>query len=285
MPDSRGHPLPPLGGPAAAAAALSTLRRKGDGPVPVTVRRYDAGTLDARHVADYAAALGFDQEHGVPLTYAYLLAQRAQLGLMLDPAFPFPVVGVVHAANLLRRTRPLALDAPIEVTARIAEDATSASGGRYLTLEAVLAQDGREATLCRSRYLVRRGRGGGAKPDAPGGPTGEVIGRYRLEGDAGRRYARLSGDRNPIHLWGWSARLFGFRHPIIHGMHTVARVAALAEARLGRPLSAIDASFRKPIALPADVAAWLDGARFAVGASDVLAVVGTVEGMTLSPAA
>ena len=42
-----------------------------------------------------------------------------------------------------------------------------------------------------------------------------TFGGWTVAHDAGRRYAALSGDCNPIHLWPWSARLMGMRAPII----------------------------------------------------------------------
>jgi acyl dehydratase len=62
---------------------------------------------------------------------------------------------------------------------------------------------------------------------------------WALPQDAGRRYAALSGDWNPIHLWGWSARLFGLRQPIIHGAHSMARARAELERLGGRPLQTL----------------------------------------------
>ena len=53
-----------------------------------------------------------------------------------------------------------------------------------------------------------------AQPPADG--WGELA-RWELPAGAGRRYARVSGDYNPIHLWALTARPFGFRAPILHG--------------------------------------------------------------------
>ena len=49
--------------------------------------------------------------------------------------------------------------------------------------------------------------------------------------DLGVRYARVSGDWNPHHLWPWSARLLGYKSPIVHGMWTVARTLALLHSQ------------------------------------------------------
>jgi len=68
----------------------------------------------------------------------------------------------------------------------------------------------------------------------------------------GRRYASVSGDRNPIHMHASSARLFGFPQAIAHGMWTKARALAALESTLPDAYT-VDVSFRKPILLPGRV--------------------------------
>ena len=53
-----------------------------------------------------------------------------------------------------------------------------------------------------------------------------------LGGDLGRRYAAVSGDRNPIHMHSLSAKALGFPGAIAHGMWTKARCLAALESRL-----------------------------------------------------
>jgi acyl dehydratase len=90
-----------------------------------------------------------------------------------------------------------------------------------------------------------------------------------LGGGAGRRYARASGDYNPIHLWGWTARPFGFKRPILHGFCTAAMAAhALVEGPLGGDPTALRRmriAFRAPLPLPAHARLWVgeaDGHRW-----------------------
>ena len=54
-------------------------------------------------------------------------------------------------------------------------------------------------------------------PDVDDLATRAVV-RLRFAEDAGRRYASVSGDVNPIHLHALSARAFGFDRAIAHGM-------------------------------------------------------------------
>jgi hypothetical protein len=76
--------------------------------------------------------------------------------------------------------------------------------------------------------------------------------KWRLGGDLGRRYAAVSGDRNPIHMHSLLARPLGFQRAIAHGMWTKARCLAVLENRLPGAFS-VDVRFRKPILLPARV--------------------------------
>jgi acyl dehydratase len=77
--------------------------------------------------------------------------------------------------------------------------------------------------------------------------------RWELPGDLGRRYAGVSGDRNPIHMHALSAKALGFPRAIAHGMWTKARCLAALEGLLPDAY-AVQVRFRRPIELPATVA-------------------------------
>ncbi len=75
---------------------------------------------------------------------------------------------------------------------------------------------------------------------------------WRIPDDAGRRYAKVSGDVNPIHLSGLTAKAFGFKRAIAHGMWMKARVLAALSGRLPDAFT-VDVAFRKPVFLPSTV--------------------------------
>jgi acyl dehydratase len=105
--------------------------------------------------------------------------------------------------------------------------------------------------------------------DVPTGSTDVVPGRvtWRLAGDLGRRYAAVSGDHNPIHLYPLTAKALGFKRQIAHGMWSLARCVAVVENRLPDAVT-VDVIFKKPIFLPASVAfgvaTYDDGLAFAL---------------------
>ena len=113
-------------------------------------------------------------------------------------------------------------------------------------------------------------------PAAPGedpGPRRSCL--WRVPSDAGRRYASVSGDYNPIHLYPMTARLFGFKRAIVHGMWSLGRcVAELQDEARAMETGAVslETAFKTPVLLPCHVAfhAYDDGpgVRFALRASD-----------------
>ena len=108
--------------------------------------------------------------------------------------------------------------------------------------------------------MLRRGRGEGESPK----PSFEILdttAEWKLPGDLGRRYAAVSGDSNPIHMYPLTAKAFGFDRPIAHGMWTTAR--ALAAMRLPDAFTAT-VQFKKPIFLPGTVRFGATEERFAV---------------------
>ena len=88
-----------------------------------------------------------------------------------------------------------------------------------------------------------------------------------LPENAGRQYGYLNGDLNPIHLWPWSARLFGFKRPIAHALYLMALSLSKLQSTIHRPSSRqspgaqseryspkrIEAEFKRPTILPSQL--------------------------------
>lgn len=238
-------------------ALLKRPHARGPAPTASLSSTFMAAASDRAEIERYNAALGFAPA-STPLTYYYLAVQRAHLVTMLAPAFPYRIAGMVHVENalVLHGTPPGGqLLGPIRLSTRIAILPPTGLGAVYCALET----EGRcgEVTVftCTSKYLAVRGkRRGGAAP-APTEP-GAAIAEWTLPRSAGRAYARVSGDWNPIHLARWTARLMGLREPIIHGMHSVGKAAAQLEqvtGQRGQRVTAISVRFRAPVPLGASV--------------------------------
>jgi acyl dehydratase len=215
--------------------------------------------VDRAHLAAYDRVCGFRLRDELPPTYPHLLVFGLQLALMSAGDFPFPMIGLVHVANRISQRRPLLAGEPLVVRTRAANLRPHERGQRFDLVSEVLA-DGEPVWSETSTYLHRTGGGSGSRErpaDAPPAPTAV----WRLPADTGRRYAAVSGDRNPIHLHPVTARLFGFRGAIAHGMWSLARCLAFEEGRLPAAVD-VDVRFTLPILLPATVALRTDGNGF-----------------------
>ena len=233
--------------------------------------------IDGQQLARYNALLGF-AAGSVPLTYYYLLTQRAHLATLLERAFPFRVAGMLHVANSLVEVAPLdpARELYLRTTVTIA--AASASGAVYCELLTAASQDGATVFTCASTYLAKAGKKKGAPAAQRDAIEGKRIGGWAVGGSLGRTYASVSGDWNPIHLWRWSARLLGQRRPIIHGMHSVAAACAIIEQNTTRRVTAISARFKAPIALRTRPTVYFSGdhQRYCIGVEGRRMVDGSV---------
>jgi acyl dehydratase len=259
-------PLPRLGAALLLRALFKHPRRLNGVPTPRTA--YVLDRIDPNQLRRYRQALGFRDE-GIPLTYYYLLAQRAHVATMLDDAFPFRLPGTVHTENTLRALAEPRHDAPLLLSTTVTIRPPTENGAVVAELDTVARQLGTAIFSCRSTYLVVRGQSRGKSGQRRGQDTNDlpVLTGWSLPRNTGRAYARISGDWNPIHLWTWSARLMGLKRPIIHGMHTLARACAELEQACGRRVLALEGRFRAPAPLGSELVLGADLAAgsFAVG--------------------
>lgn len=250
--------LPPLNALLLARALFK--RAASQRPSGALCTRYEAERLDAIRLRRYNAALGFAAD-AMPVTFYYLLAQRAHLATMLDARFPFRIAGMIHAGNDITEHCRIDAGKPLVITTQVAIQPPKPSGAIHVVLETAGLQHGQTMFTCSSDYVAVRGvrspRTGARHEEAV---HGAQIASWTVGASAGRAYAAISGDWNPIHLWPWSARLMGLRAPIIHGMHTVAKACAALEQDRGARLTAISARFRSPVPLQSEVRLFADAA-------------------------
>ncbi len=174
--------------------------------------------------------------------------------LITSPFFPISPMGLIHTRQSLVQHRPVneteILDAQCGLKRMTKDD-------RGITLECFLeVRSGNELVWEGvATFLSRRrtkGSGKKKKQTPPPLPVKEI---FNLAEDTGRAYARASNDYNPHHLYGFSARLLGFRSPIAHGMYTLARSLAAIRSKITFEFPMIvEAGFKLPVYLPARVA-------------------------------
>lgn len=248
--------------------------------MPPLERSLSGVSVDRDQLAAYDKVCGFTLRDELPATYLHIKAFPLHMQLMTDGKFPFPAVGLVHLSNRITVHRPALTSETFDLVVRATPIQPHAKGKTF----AIVSEARVDGELVWEDASTMLRRGGGSAEAANGGkegeraalPTGGI--EWKLPDNLGRKYGAVSGDRNPIHLHPYTAKLFGFPRAIAHGMWTKARCLAALEGTLPDAYT-VDVSFRKPILLPSRVTFAAEGGRFAVRSAknpDTIHLEGTV---------
>jgi len=277
--------VPGLGGLYARGLAGSALARvrpsRGDLALPdVALRVAGVDTDDAglrERLAAYDRVVGEPASDVLPAGFLHVLAFPVATALMTRDDFPLPLLGMVHLANAVQVARPVVVGDVLEVRAWAQDLRPHRRGAQVDLVTEVRTDPADDAPAWRgvSTYLAKGVTVPGAsdlsEPEsripAPGSDNSDghplPTGRWTLDAGTGRRYAAVSGDRNPIHLSALSAKALGFPRAIAHGMYTASRALAGLAGERG---DAYDwtVEFAKPVLLPGtvDVSVRPDGAAW-----------------------
>ncbi|HEX7744944.1 MAG TPA: MaoC/PaaZ C-terminal domain-containing protein [Micromonosporaceae bacterium] len=248
--------------------------------------------VDRDRLADYDQVCGFRLSDVLPATFPHVMGFPLALRLMTAPDFPIALAGIVHIANRIVMRRPIFAGEVLDFAVRAA-DLRPHARGRQLDIVLTASVEGVEVWRGVSTYLsrerttapaARAERAASAAPTpagpaAPAAPAGSVASNWwRVEPRVGTDYARVSGDHNPIHTSRLGARLFGFRHPIAHGMWSKARCLAALDGRLPEAYT-VDVAFKAALPLPSTVAftavpGWTFALHSAAGKPHLTGTVG-----------
>jgi acyl dehydratase len=210
--------------------------------------------IDPKAVAAYRKVCGFADSAVLPATYPHILAFGLQMQLLTDKQFPFPLLGLVHLNNRIRVHRPLGGISELFISVHTQHLKPHPKGATFEVVTRAedslgLLWEAESCMLCRGVKLE-----GEATDDAPSSPEQiSEVARWKAPADIGRRYARVSGDYNPIHLSALTAKLFGFPQAIAHGLWNKAHTLAALGEHLPAANLEIEVEFQKPLRLPSEV--------------------------------
>jgi len=193
----------------------------------------------------------------------------------------YPMARVMNAGCSAEVRGPLPLGEPLHVKARlesIDDDGTRAILTQQIVTGTPSSPDALVATL-RAFVPLEAGTNGSSKKAARPKKNGtgatlvpataREIAFMRIGSSAGRDFAILTGDFNPIHWVAPYAKAAGFRAPILHGFGTFSRTVEALHRRLFsgdvHAISKIDVRFTRPLVLPTSVGVYVDGESVFVG--------------------
>lgn len=237
-------------------------------------------SVDPKRLEVYRTVCGFTDNSLLPPTYPHILAFALQMQLLTAREFPFPLLGLIHLGNRIRVLRPMGGVNRVRVSVQVQNLQPHAKGA---TFDLLTTLDDQLGTLweAQSQMLCRGVKLEGEPVEEPLVPTRPLtqIEQWKAPSDIGRRYAKVSGDYNPIHLSAASAKLFGFPSAIAHGLWNKARTLAALDEHLPKANIEIAVQFKKPVRLPSEVAllasaAGASGDFQLIGAGDLEHMVG-----------
>jgi len=255
--------LPSAEGLYLKAATTAFKRPKGLPQIPQLSVQINGLVADARQLADYREICGFAASDTLPITFPHVMAGSLQLYLLTRAAFPLPLLGLVDIGARIEQRRAIGTGERCDLTMSLGASREVRQGLEFDRLASVTI-DGEEVwrEVVTTLYRMPVAKKAGTKPAAPPpAPLSEYL-PVNAAADTGRRYAGVSKDFNPIHLTPLSAKLFGFKRHIAHGMWSAAHCAALLQARLGVTPIQLEVQFRQPLFLPGRAAL-----KFALGGS------------------
>lgn len=228
--------------------------------------------VDPQRLVAYRKVCGFVDNGLLPPTYPHVLAFALQMQLLTGRDFPFPLLGLIHLSNRIRVLRPMGGVGQVRASVHV-ENLQAHPKGAVFNLVTHIDDQLGPLWKAESQMLCKGVQLDGAlvedRPDISL-PLMEVA-HWTAPADIGRQYAKVSGDYNPIHLSGISARLFGFPTAIAHGLWNKARTLAALDDHLPEANIEIEVTFKKPVRLPSEVTLLSSAA----GSSGQLQLVGT----------
>ena len=261
MTETRLNEIPALGklylGAVGAAAKARLSSAQAPQVLPAVRHTVSGARVDLERLADFQRLVLHSASDYLPSGFVHTFAFPVAMSLMSREDFPLPLLGMVHLSNRVEHFRPIHYTEPLTVCAW-AENLAGHRSGTTVELVAEVSVGsgdvvwrGRSTYLAKGVFLPRLDRPDAAesRPDfAPPQPTA----LWRLGVDAGRNYAMVSGDFNPIHLSKLSAKALGMKRSLAHGMYLASRVVADIVANRQEPYG-WSITFESPVFLPAAV--------------------------------
>ena len=207
--------------------------------------------IDAKHLAAFRSICGFKPKTEIPATYLQALAMPLILNIMSHRHFPIRAIGKLHLANKVSVLESFDIRQPVTLAASLGDSQLTSRGVEW-NMDFVARVDSQLVWSGSSTYLYNC-ETGMSRREKPKLMRGDNPQEWLVPRGTGRRYGRISGDCNPIHLSSVTAKLFGFKSAIAHGMWSKSRCIAALEEQLPESGYSVDVSFHRPIYLPSTV--------------------------------
>ncbi|HEX7012287.1 MAG TPA: MaoC/PaaZ C-terminal domain-containing protein [Steroidobacteraceae bacterium] len=223
-------------------------------------------TLSPAHLQRYRQVCAVPDGARLPPAYLHVVAMPMHMQLFIAREFPVKVLGLIHLRNTIRVLEDVEIRAPLRLVVQFDTMRFTPIGQEYdfvtrYEQHGVVVWEEISTMFARGNEASKEGNRRPAIERSMHPESGVDTVTLDISENTGWRYARVSGDFNPIHLTARTARMFGFKQPVAHGMWSLGRCLAAAAPHLPPGKMQIDTQFKLPVYLPSQALshAWTSG--------------------------
>ena len=234
----------------------ATARKSGDiagGKLPPLAVTLSGVQAKPKNLAQYRDLCGFTKGPCMPATYPHILAFPLHMELLVSKEFPLPLLGLVHVRNEFTQYRSIGNQEILDIECYL-EGPTDVGKGKEFDIVTKVSIAGNLVWESISTNLYRcKTDVDDQKKATTSTFSADTVRNWTVAENTGRRYAKVSGDSNLIHLYAFTAKLFGFKRAIAHGMWSKACAVAESDNLLPNGPFKVSVAFKLPVFMPAQV--------------------------------
>lgn len=234
--------------------ALGTVFKSPGKTVPdLPVYVSEALRPDAQRLEAFNRMFGYPGTY-VPSTYWHTRLFGVRIALAARREFPFPLPGMVHFTDTIRQHETVWPTDVLRMECRLGRFLRHEKGTAFETLTYLyrgnrLVWEENTVNLYLGSIHIGEAEYTGHEFPELQHPYED---RLRIPGNMGRKYARICGDYNPIHISSLGAKLFGFKRKLMHGWYGLNQILAQHPNEMAAPHE-VYAAFKKPLFIPGQV--------------------------------
>ncbi|MFH2060197.1 MAG: MaoC/PaaZ C-terminal domain-containing protein [Pseudomonadota bacterium] len=188
----------------------------------------------------------------IPISYFQSLFVSLLGKFITSEYFPINPLGLIHIFQSIELKRTICIDEPLDLSCTLSDMTQTPKGieskfNLQINVKGELVWQGVSVFLSKNRAIEKKTK---KKQDPVVLKKNQTI---FVPSGTGRKYAAVSGDYNPLHLYSFLAKCFGFKRAIAHGMWSMARVIASLDKEFGlcHGPSYVETFFKRPVFMPA----------------------------------
>ncbi len=230
--------------------------------LPAIKATWTGAQADKKSLNDYLVTLNLEKSAYLPILYPHVMAGSMHTNMLSHKTFPIRLLGSVHLKNRITQYKAIPVNAKMDLHSEISSFRLVKKGLEF-DITTVATINGEKVWDEVSINFQSGPFGGKINPSEVHSfmldnlyNTDKTC-SWKVPNNRGKKYAKFSGDYNPIHMSTLAAKLFGLKRDIAHGFGVLAEAieysTAIEQAGGIEKILRVDAIFKGPVYLNSDV--------------------------------